>query len=61
LIFSFFWIKPKEQNQNQFRNLTSFGNIPQHIRIISCPKPFKLFNPFNPFSLPLANKSQSYA
>jgi hypothetical protein len=33
---SFFWIKPKEQNQNQFRNLTSFGNIPQHIRIISC-------------------------
>jgi hypothetical protein len=32
---SFFWIKPKEQNQNQFRNLTSFGNIPQHIKITS--------------------------
>ena len=32
----FFCVMTKEQNQYQLRNLTSFGNIPQHIKITSC-------------------------
>jgi hypothetical protein len=33
----FFCVMTKEQNQYQYRNISSNGNIAQHIKIISCP------------------------
>jgi len=33
-----FCVKTK-QNQYYFRNFSSKGNIPQHIKILSCPHP----------------------
>ena len=32
----FFCVMTKEQNQNQYRNFSSIGNIAQHIKIMSC-------------------------
>jgi len=32
----FFCVMTKEQNQYQYRNISSNGNIAQHIKIISC-------------------------
>jgi len=33
---SFFCVKTKEQNQNQYRNCSLSDNIAQHIKILSC-------------------------